>query len=195
VIVMRSRQSLLLVVGIALAWGGSAAAQSTPQGGGARPVHGAQNQAAPPANSAGTSTMPGTQTPVNQPATTPGMQTPVNQPNTSAQPSAPTPSPANTSPPPSTPAQPSSSMPQQTVSPNQPNSATSARDTDSATRARTARQTDAVPPASRGVGATANRPDCSQKRGLEKSECERRDTVRDDLPAGVTTAQQPKPPQ
>jgi hypothetical protein len=32
-------------------------------------------------------------------------------------------------------------------------------------------------------------------RGLEKSECERRDTVRDDLPAGVTTTQQPKPPQ
>jgi hypothetical protein len=84
---------------------------------------------------------------------------------------------------------------QQTVSPNQPNSATSARDTDSANRARTARQPDAVPPASRGVGTTANLPDCSQKRGLEKSECERRDTVRDDLPAGVTATQQPKPPQ
>jgi len=52
-----------------------------------------------------------------------------------------------------------------------------------------------VPPASRGVGTTANLPDCSQKRGLEKSECERRDTVRYDLPAGVTTTQQPKPPQ
>jgi hypothetical protein len=38
-------------------------------------------------------------------------------------------------------------------------------------------------------------PDCSQKRGLEKAECERRDTVRDDLPAGVTTTQPPKPPQ
>jgi hypothetical protein len=30
-------------------------------------------------------------------------------------------------------------------------------------------------------------------RGLEKSECERRDTVRDDLPAGVTTTQPKKP--
>jgi hypothetical protein len=26
-------------------------------------------------------------------------------------------------------------------------------------------------------------------RGIEKAECERRDTVRDDLPAGETTAQ------
>jgi hypothetical protein len=32
-----------------------------------------------------------------------------------------------------------------------------------------------------------NRRDCSQLRGIDKSECERRDTVRDDLPAGVTT--------
>jgi len=85
-------------------------------------------------------------------------------------------------------------MPQQTIMPNQPNSASRARDTDSATRARTGTQS-VVPPASRGVGTTANLPDCSQKRGLEKAECERRDTVRDDLPAGVTTTQQPKPPQ
>jgi hypothetical protein len=84
-------------------------------------------------------------------------------------------------------------MPQQTVVPNQPNSARSARDTPSANSARTGRQTDTVPPASRGVGTTVNRPDCSQLRGIEKSECERRDTVRDDLPAGVTTTQQPKP--
>jgi hypothetical protein len=55
--------------------------------------------------------------------------------------------------------------------------------------------TRAIPPASRGVGTTTDRPDCSQKRGLEKSECERRDTTRDDLPAGVTTTQRPKPPQ
>jgi hypothetical protein len=32
-------------------------------------------------------------------------------------------------------------------------------------------------------------------RGLEKDECERRDTVRDDLPAGVTTSQPEKPQQ
>jgi hypothetical protein len=50
-----------------------------------------------------------------------------------------------------------------------------------------------IPPASRGIG-TANRPDCSKMRGLEKSECERRDTSRDDLPAGVTSTQ-PKTPQ
>src|SRR5687768_5657637 len=40
-----------------------------------------------------------------------------------------------------------------------------------------------VPPASRGVGTTG-KPDCSKLRGIEKSECERRDTTRDDLPAG-----------
>ncbi len=34
-----------------------------------------------------------------------------------------------------------------------------------------------------------NRRDCTQLRGLEKSECERRDTSRDDLPAGVTSTQ------
>jgi len=33
----------------------------------------------------------------------------------------------------------------------------------------------------------SNRRDCSALRGIDKSECERRDTVRDDLPAGVTT--------
>ena len=36
-----------------------------------------------------------------------------------------------------------------------------------------------------------NRRDCTQLRGLEKSECERRDTVRDDLPAGVTATKKP----
>lgn len=56
-----------------------------------------------------------------------------------------------------------------------------------------ATQQNRVPPAARGVG-TGNRPDCSNMRGLEKSECERRDTSRDDLPAGVTTTQ-PKNPQ
>ncbi len=34
-----------------------------------------------------------------------------------------------------------------------------------------------------------NRRDCTQLRGLDKSECERRDTSRDDLPAGVTSTQ------
>jgi hypothetical protein len=34
-----------------------------------------------------------------------------------------------------------------------------------------------------------SRRDCTQLRGLEKSECERRDTSRDDLPAGVTATQ------
>jgi hypothetical protein len=55
-------------------------------------------------------------------------------------------------------------------------------------------QQDRVPPASRGVGTTG-KPDCSKLRGLEKTECERRDTVRDDLPAGVTTTQPKSPPQ
>jgi hypothetical protein len=87
-------------------------------------------------------------------------------------------------------------MRQQTVVPNTPNAATnSARDTDSANRARVATQTNAVPPASRGVGTTNNKPDCSKMRSIEKSECERRDTSRDDLPAGVTTTQQPQPPR
>jgi hypothetical protein len=51
-----------------------------------------------------------------------------------------------------------------------------------------------VPPASRGVGKSGQ-PDCSNMRGLEKSECERRDTSRDDLPAGMTTTQPENPPQ
>jgi hypothetical protein len=40
-----------------------------------------------------------------------------------------------------------------------------------------------------------NQRDCTQLRGIEKSECERRDTVRDDLPAGVTSTQKAQPPQ
>jgi hypothetical protein len=194
-VVFMRRKNALLVVSIALAWSGLAGAQTAPAGGGgARPTSGAQNHAAPPANTAGAPT-PGTQTPVNQPSTSPPPSAPTPSPaNTSPPPSAPTPAPANTSPP-ATPTPSSSSMPQQTVVPNQPNSASSARDTASSARARTAQQTDTVPPASRGVGTTENRPDCSQKRGIEKSECERRDTSRDDLPAGATTTQQPKPPQ
>jgi hypothetical protein len=45
--------------------------------------------------------------------------------------------------------------------------------------------------ATMGVGNTPSRPDCTQLSGIEKSECERRDTVRDDMPAGVTTTQKP----
>jgi hypothetical protein len=37
------------------------------------------------------------------------------------------------------------------------------------------------------AGVINGQRDCSQLRGIDKSECERRDTVRDDLPAGVTT--------
>lgn len=54
-------------------------------------------------------------------------------------------------------------------------------------------QPERIPPASRGVGRSG-RPDCSRLRGIEKAECERRDTTRDDLPAGVTTTQKEKPP-
>lgn len=41
--------------------------------------------------------------------------------------------------------------------------------------------------------AAPNRRDCTQLRGIEKSECERRDTARDDLPAGVTSTQKAPP--
>jgi hypothetical protein len=41
--------------------------------------------------------------------------------------------------------------------------------------------------------AIGNRRDCSQLRGLDKAECERRDTSRDDLPAGVTSTQKAPP--
>jgi hypothetical protein len=55
----------------------------------------------------------------------------------------------------------------------------------------------ANPPAARGrvrVAASeaqgqSSRRDCTQLRGIDKSECERRDTSRDDLPAGVTATQ------
>ena len=50
-------------------------------------------------------------------------------------------------------------------------------------------------PATQEATPTAGKPDCSAKKGLEKSECERRDTSRDDLPAGVTATQPSKPPQ
>src|SRR5262245_45491547 len=100
----------------------------------------------------------------------PGARAPVRQPSTSPSPSAPVP-PANTSPPPSapTPSPANTSPPPSTPTPESSSMP----------------QQTVVP----------NQPDCSQMTGIEKSECERRDTVRDDLPAGVTTTQQPKPPR
>jgi hypothetical protein len=86
---------------------------------------------------------------------------------------------------------------QQTVAPGTPNSATGAQDIQRRDRTRVATQDgiqDTVPPASRGAGMSNNRPNCAQMSGIEKSECERRDTSRDDLPAGVTTTQQPRQP-
>jgi hypothetical protein len=75
--------------------------------------------------------------------------------------------------------------------PTQPSGARDPRSRDSRTRqaAIDAQNTDAVPPPARGAGTTPSRPDCSQMRGIEKGECERRDTVRDDLPAGQTATQ------
>lgn len=149
------------------------------------------------------------------PNATPGAQAPVNQPRTSAPPSTPTPS-TRTSP---TPAQatPSSTQtttppPSQPTQPNattQPNSATqpnsmqeTVRPPDSRRETRREETTNnpvnnqqRVPPAMRGVGTTGSRPNCTQLRGIEKAECERRDTSRDDLPAGVTTTQPEKPQQ
>lgn len=113
------------------------------------------------------------------PAATPGAQAPVRQPQTSAPPATPSPS-SQTSPMPSQPTR------QETVRPNDP-AHRAAETKDNATN--TAVQQNRVPPASRGVGTTGSRPDCSKLRGIEKAECERRDTSRDDLPAGVTSTQ------
>ena len=81
--------------------------------------------------------------------------------------------------------------PDSQIDPNNPANSPQQQRTDPNNRANTQPR---VPPASRGVGQSG-RPDCSQMRGLEKSECERRDTSRDDLPAGVTTTQPASPPQ
>ena len=113
------------------------------------------------------------------PATPSRAQTPARQPTTPPRPETPMPSP-QTSP---TPAQPT----QQTV---RPPDSQRARDRDEK-RLNPANERQRVPPASRGVG-TNGKPDCSKLRGLEKSECERRDTTRDDLPAGVTPKQEEK---
>lgn len=97
------------------------------------------------------------------------------QPNTTTQPAQPNPATQQT--------MPNSTNPQQTVRPPDSRNPTTNNSVNNPAR---------VPPASRGVGSTASRPDCSKMRGLEKSECERRNTTRDDLPAGVTTTQPEK---
>lgn len=112
--------------------------------------------------------------------------------NTAAPPANTATPPANTATPPATTTTPPANStpappPQQTVRP--PDTSTNN------TMNNPTQQQSRVPPASRGVGTTRSRPDCSKMRGLEKSECERRDTVRDDLPAGVTTTQPKNPPQ
>lgn len=106
------------------------------------------------------------------PARTPGVQTPVNQPSISPPEATPMPPPGvtPTQPPGVTPMQPMRNNPTGPIA-NNP-----------------AVNQQRIAPASRGVG-TPGKPDCSRFRGVDKSECERRDTVRDDLPAGVTTTQ------
>jgi hypothetical protein len=175
-----------LAIFLALGWA-VASAQTVSGGSGARPASPATGTAGPRA--ATPAQTPGVPAPVNQPSA------PVDQPATSPQPTAPTPAqtPAQTPAPTSatqTPA-PTSANTQQTVVPGTPNSANTTEE--QRNRARLATQ-DVVPPASRGAGQTNNRPDCSKMSGIEKSECERRDTSRDDLPAGVTTTQEQKPP-
>lgn len=160
---------------------------------------------------------PGTQTPVQQPRTSAPPSAPTPAPRNSPTPSQPT-QPSSQA---TTPAQPTQTtqpaqssqtsppaQPRQTTQQAQPNSNTqqtvrppdSARtdanrrtnDDDNANNA--ARQNQSrVPPAMRGVGTTGSRPDCTKLRGIEKAECERRDTSRDDLPAGVTTTQPERP--
>lgn len=183
------KRNLLLVTCVALTWSGLAAAQATHGGaqaqGGSQRASAASQTAGTPQTAAGTPSAQGAQAPVRQPSTSPSPAAPPPAAQTSPTPSAATPASNSSS------ASSPSSMPQQTTVPNTPNAAQSAAD-----RSRIATQTySVVPPASRGVGTTANRPDCSQMRGLEKSECERRDTSRDDLPAGVTTTQKPQPPR
>jgi hypothetical protein len=189
--------NLLLATCIAMTWSGLTVAQTTT--GGAQGAQGDSSassassaqgsQSAAPRTTAGTPTAPGVQAPVRQPSTSPPPSAPPPRAQTSPTPSAATPASND-----ATPA--SNEMPQQTVMPNEPNSANRAQNTpNDANRARAATQTYAVPPASRRVGTTGNRPDCSQLRGIEKSECERRDTSRDDLPAGVTSTQPPQPPR
>ena len=109
-------------------------------------------------------------------ATAPGAQTPVRQPATSPSPSQPTQSNTQTQ-----------TDAQQTVRPPDTRTPTTTTNNPASQRSR-------IPPASRGVGTTGSKPNCSNLRGLEKAECERRDTVRDDLPAGVTSTQ-PKDPK
>lgn len=130
-----------------------------------------------------------------QPGTTssPGRQAPVGQPQTSPAPSASTPATDQTTSP--SPSQPKSASNDSTDA----NAGTDADANPPATldqidgvRRRMAEadaDAEPVPPAMRNVGEGSGRPDCSKLRSIEKAECERRDTTRDDLPPGVTSTQ------
>lgn len=78
---------------------------------------------------------------------------------------------------------------QETVRPNTPNAAARQDERRRRQAAVDQQSTDQLPPSMRGVGERTSIPDCTRLRGIEKSECERRDTSRDDLPAGETTTQ------
>ena len=165
-----------------------------------------------------TSSPPSTPTPSTRTSPTPSQPTQpssqVTMPSQSSQPSSQVTTPSQpTQPSAATPSQPSQTtqqtQPNATTQQTQPNANTqqTVRPPDSARNNANTRTNDAannannatqqnqsrVPPAMRGVGTTGSRPDCSKLRGIEKAECERRDTSRDDLPAGVTTTQPERP--
>ncbi|HKQ84420.1 MAG TPA: hypothetical protein VJS42_19640 [Steroidobacteraceae bacterium] len=190
---------VVAMLGCAAAYGQSAMGDGTGHSSGAQ-------SAATPSTSAQT---PTSSTPsATSSSQTPGMQIPVRQPPTSTAPSTSTPATDQTTSP--TPSQPTPASPgvarSDTAAGTQPTNAqppatSDTVDTTDPARRRTAEaaidrdmptSTGTIAPASRGVGANGNLPDCSRLRGLEKSECERRDTSRDDLPAGVTTTQPPR---
>ncbi|WP_129644360.1 hypothetical protein [Peristeroidobacter agariperforans] len=123
-----------------------------------------------------------TETPVRQPTTSPPAATPMPSPQTSPTPAQPTQPNRTEQMTPNSPA-----ARQETVRP--PDSRRTREQNDN--RLNPANNQERVPPTSRGIG-TSGKPDCSKLRGIEKSECERRDTTRDDLPAGVTTKQPEK---
>lgn len=173
--------------------GGSGGAQSTamPTSSSGTPA----SSTSAPTSASGTSQTPGTQTPVQQPRTSPPPATPTPATNqtTSPTPSQSTPASTTGTIPPN--ASTAGATPPNNTDQTQPSNPARSDMVDATdpARRRTAEasttNSDTVPPAARGVGTTGNRPDCRQMRGLEKSECERRDTSRDDLPAGVTTTQ------
>lgn len=130
------------------------------------------------------------------PNSPPGIAAPVRQPTIPPPSATPMPPPGVT--PPSAqftqPAQPTQPMqPGVTIQPTQPMHPSQMTDQQMVNSAHSRANNAAnfqqrVPAASRGVG-NPGKPDCSRMRGIDKAECERRDTVRDDLPAGVTTTQ------